>query len=133
MERQSQLLQDLVEELRRLGLFARRRAASMAGDGLLIRLMCPSTTAGSVAVATVLGLCLAACGTGTAYASDADIPEWLGADGTSIVVSDEDAETTVRPFYCTDTPDWATRPWYLPAGFPARGSRAGTPCPLRTA
>ncbi|WP_406088869.1 DsbA family protein [Streptomyces sp. NBC_01013] len=51
-----------------------------------------------MAIATVLGLSLAACGTRTGYATDADIPESLGADGTSIVVGDEGAGTTVRLF-----------------------------------
>ncbi|MGW1412284.1 DsbA family protein [Streptomyces sp. NPDC002403] len=52
----------------------------------------------AMAFATVLGLSLAACETRTGYATDADIPESLGADGTSIVVGDEGAGTTVRLF-----------------------------------
>ncbi|MFB7528220.1 hypothetical protein ACFC0C_08215 [Streptomyces sp. NPDC056178] len=52
----------------------------------------------AMAFAAVLGLSLAACGTRTGYATDADIPESLGADGTSIVVGDEGAGTTVRLF-----------------------------------
>ncbi|MBV7672858.1 DsbA family protein [Streptomyces halstedii] len=52
----------------------------------------------AIAIATVLGLSLAGCGTRTGYANDADIPESLGTDGTSIVVGDEDADTTVRLF-----------------------------------
>ncbi|MGY4918488.1 DsbA family protein [Streptomyces sp. 900116325] len=52
----------------------------------------------TVAIATVLGLALAACGTRTGYATEADMPESLGADGTTIVVGDEAAGTTVRLF-----------------------------------
>ncbi|MFD5899388.1 DsbA family protein [Streptomyces sp. NPDC060366] len=52
----------------------------------------------AMAIAAALGLSLAACGTRTGYAGDADIPESLGADGTSIVVGDVGADTTVRLF-----------------------------------
>ncbi|MEU8508572.1 thioredoxin domain-containing protein [Streptomyces brevispora] len=48
------------------------------------------------AVAAVLGLSLLACGTRTGYATDAEIPESLGADGVTVVVGDEGADTTVQ-------------------------------------
>ncbi|MFD7942533.1 DsbA family protein [Streptomyces sp. NPDC059744] len=50
---------------------------------------------GAVIVA-VLGLSLLACGTRMGYATDADIPESLGADGVTVVVGDERADTTVQ-------------------------------------
>ncbi|MFJ1544837.1 DsbA family protein [Streptomyces sp. NPDC088246] len=50
-----------------------------------------------MAIAAVLGVRVA-CGVRTGYATDADIPESLGADGTTIVVGDEDAGTTVQLF-----------------------------------
>ncbi|MER5891804.1 thioredoxin domain-containing protein [Streptomyces sp. NPDC001876] len=49
-------------------------------------------------IAAVLGLSLLACGVRTGYATDADIPESLGADGMTVVVGDEGAGTTVQLF-----------------------------------
>ncbi|MFE7246152.1 DsbA family protein [Streptomyces sp. NPDC057580] len=48
------------------------------------------------AIAAILGLSLLACGTRTGYATDADIPESLGADGVTVVVGNERADTTVQ-------------------------------------
>ncbi|MET9586147.1 thioredoxin domain-containing protein [Streptomyces sp. NPDC006539] len=47
-------------------------------------------------IVAVLGLSLLSCGTRTGYATDADIPESLGADGVTVVVGDERADTTVH-------------------------------------
>ncbi|MGW1097112.1 DsbA family protein [Streptomyces sp. NPDC002455] len=49
-------------------------------------------------LAVFLGMFLLACGVRTGYATDADIPESLGADGTTVVVGDEGAGTTVQLF-----------------------------------
>lgn len=48
-----------------------------------------------IVVAVGLGLSLAACGVRAGHAGQGEIPESLGADGTTIVVGDADAGTTV--------------------------------------